>query len=67
MFFSKEKLGISIEPLLSEMKINLENIDILLDNLLQWAVINPKKNNKKYLLLVMNKMINSKRGFYLDE
>ena len=48
-------------------KINLENIDVLLDNLLEWAVINPKKNNKKELLVVMNKMINSKRGFYLDE
>ena len=48
-------------------KINLENIDILLENLLEWAVLNPKKNNKKELLLVMNKLINSKRGFYLDE
>ena len=48
-------------------KINIENIDVLLDNLLSWAVLNPKKNNKKELLLVMNKMINSKRGFYLDE
>lgn len=48
-------------------EINVENIDVLLDNLLEWAVLNPTKNNKKELLVVMNKMINSKRGFYLDE
>lgn len=48
-------------------KINIENVDILLESLLEWAVLNPRKNNKKELLVVMNKMINSKRGFYLDE
>lgn len=48
-------------------KINIENVDDLLENLLEWAVLNPRKNNKKELLIVMNKMINSKRGFYLDE
>lgn len=47
--------------------INTENIDVLLDNLLQWAVLNARKNNKKELLLVMKKMINSKRGFYLED
>ena len=46
--------------------INIENIDVLLDSILEWAVLNPKKNNKKELLLVATKMINSKRGFYLD-
>ena len=46
--------------------INIENIDVLLESLLEWAVQNPKKNNKKELLLVATKMINSKRGFYLD-
>lgn len=46
--------------------INIENIDVLLDSLLEWAVQNPKKNNKKELLLVATKMINSKRSFYLD-
>lgn len=46
--------------------INIENIDVLLESLLEWAVLNPKKNNKKELLLVATKMINSKRGFYLD-
>jgi len=46
--------------------INIENIDVLLDSLLEWAVLNPKKNNKKELLLVATKMINSKRSFYLD-
>lgn len=47
--------------------INVENVDEMLDELLEWAVLNPKKNNKKELLLVMNKKINSKRGFYLDD
>ncbi|MBR3884920.1 MAG: CCA tRNA nucleotidyltransferase [Clostridia bacterium] len=46
--------------------INIENIDVLLESILEWAVLNPKKNNKKELLLVATKMINSKRGFYLD-
>ena len=46
--------------------INIENIDVLLESLLEWAVLNPKKNNKKELLLVATKMINSKRSFYLD-
>ena len=46
--------------------INIENLDDLLDNLLNWAVLNPRKNNKKELLLVANKMINSKRAIYLD-
>ena len=46
--------------------INIENIDVLLEALLEWAVQNPKKNNKKELLLVATKMINSKRSFYLD-
>ena len=46
--------------------INIENIDVLLDSLLEWAVQNPKKNSKKELLLVAIKLINSKRSFYLD-
>ena len=46
--------------------INIENIDVLLESLLEWAVQNPKKNNKKELMLVATKMINSKRSFYLD-
>ena len=48
-------------------KINIENVDVLLDNLLLYAVLNPKKNNKQELLIVAKKLINSKRGFYLDE
>lgn len=46
--------------------INIEIIDVLLDALLDWAVLNPRKNNKKELLLVATKLINSKRSFYLD-
>lgn len=47
--------------------INVENIDVLLDSLHEWAVMNARKNNKQELLLVLKKMINSKRGFYLDD
>ena len=46
--------------------INIENIDVLLESLLEWAVQNPKKNNKKELLLVATTMRHSKRSFYLD-
>jgi len=47
--------------------INIENIDTLLDKVLMWAALNPKKNNKKELLLVATKLINSKRGFYIED
>lgn len=47
-------------------QINVENIDVLLDSILEWTILNPRKNNKKELLLVATKLINSKRGFYLD-
>ncbi len=46
--------------------INLENLDVLLDNMLEYAALNPRKNNKQELLVVAGKMINSKRDFYLD-
>ena len=48
-------------------KINLENVDTLLDKVLLWAAFNPKKNNKKELLDVAKKLINSKRAFYLED
>ena len=47
-------------------KINLENLDELLDKLLFKAALNPKKNNKQDLLVMANKLINSKRDYYLD-
>ena len=47
--------------------INIENIDTLLDKILMWAALNPKKNNKKDLLSVATKLINSKRGFYIED
>ena len=46
--------------------INIENLDVLLDNMLEYTAINPMKNNKQDLLVVARKMINSKRDFYLD-
>lgn len=46
--------------------IRLENIDTLLDNLLILTAIRPKKNNKKDLIIMANKVINSKRDFYLE-
>ena len=47
--------------------IKLENLDILIDKLLLFAAINPMKNNKKDLIIMANKLINSKRDFYLDK
>ena len=47
-------------------EIKLENLDELLKNLLMIAAINPRKNNKKELIIMANKLINSKRDFYLD-
>ena len=46
--------------------INLENLDVLLENLLEYAAINPKKNNKQDLLVAAKQKINSKRDFYLE-
>ena len=47
-------------------KINLENLDVLLEKLLEFAAINPRKNNKQDLLVEAKRMINSKRDFYLE-
>ena len=47
-------------------KINLENLDVLLDNLLEYAALNSRKNNKQDLLVAAKQMINSKRDFYLE-
>ena len=66
--FELKDLNITAEDIIKACpKINLESLEDLLDKILEYTVLNPKKNNKKELLLVMNKMINSKRGFYLDE
>ena len=48
-------------------KINLENLDELLDKLLFKAALCPKKNNKQDLLVMANKLINSKRDYYLEK
>lgn len=48
-------------------KINLENLDVLIDNMLEKTALNPKKNNKQDLLEMAGQMINSKRDFYLEE
>lgn len=48
-------------------KINLENLDELLDKILFKTALNPKINNKQDLLLVANKLINSKRDYYLEQ
>ncbi len=47
--------------------IKLENLDELLDRLLLLAAINPMKNNMKDLIIMANKLINSKRDFYLEQ
>ena len=48
-------------------KINIENLDELLDKLLFKTALNPKINNKQDLLLLANKLINSKRDYYLEQ
>lgn len=48
-------------------KINIENLDVLLDELLLEAALNPKKNDKQILLVEAGKLINSKRDYYIDE
>ena len=47
-------------------KINLEYLDNLLDDLLFEAALYPKKNNKQELLVVVDKLIKSKRDIYLE-
>lgn len=47
-------------------KIRVENIDVLLDNMLFLTALRPQKNNMKDLIIMANKVINSKRDFYLE-
>ena len=47
--------------------INLENLDDLLDKMLELTALKPKMNNKQDLLVLANKLINSKRDYYLEE
>lgn len=48
-------------------KINLENLDVLLENILQKTVLHMKTNSKESLLKVATNLINSKRDFYLEK
>ncbi len=48
-------------------KINVENLDDLLDALLFKTALNPKINNKQDLLAEAGKLINSKRDYYLEQ
>ena len=48
-------------------KIQIENIDDLIDEILKIVALNPKKNNKADLEVLVNKVINSNRDYYLDE
>ena len=48
-------------------KINIENLDILLDKMLLKTAICPMKNNKQDLLVLANKLINSNRDLFLEE
>lgn len=61
-------LNINGNDIINEIpKIKLENLDDLLDNLLMLAAINPKKNNKKDLIIMAHKLIKSKRDYYLEK
>lgn len=46
--------------------IRLENIDTLIENILERVALCPKKNNKEDLVILMHKVINSNRDYYLD-
>jgi hypothetical protein len=48
-------------------QINLENLDDLLDKVLFLTALSPKMNNKQDLLVLANKVINSKRDYYLEK
>lgn len=46
--------------------IRLENIDTLIENILERVALCPKKNNKEDLVILIHKVINSNRDYYLD-
>lgn len=47
--------------------VRIENIDTLIDNLLLKVAIDPTKNNKEALSVLVSKMISSNPDLYLDE
>jgi len=65
--FVLKDLNIRGDDIISAIpQIKLENLDDLLDEMLKIACYNPKKNNKEDLLVLANKLTNSKRDYYLD-
>lgn len=66
--FNLRDLNIRGDDIIKENpNINLENLDDLLDKILELTALNPKMNNKKDLLVLARKVINSKRDYYLEE
>jgi tRNA nucleotidyltransferase/poly(A) polymerase len=66
--FDKKDLLIKGDDIIKLVpRIRLENIDTLLDTLLEKVALSPKKNNKDDLEILVHKVINSNRDFYLDE
>ena len=66
--FTLQDLQIRGDDIISDNpNIKIENIDDLLDGLLFEAALKPKINNKKDLLFVAKKLINSKRDYYLEK
>lgn len=65
--FDRRDLNIRGDDIIKNMpNIKLENIDTLIENILERVALDPKKNNKEDLLLVMHKVVNSNRDYYLD-
>ena len=65
--FELKDLRINGEDVIKNFpRINIENLDDLLDAVLLKTALNPKTNNKQDLLVTVRKTINSNRDYYLD-
>ncbi len=66
--FTLAELAINGDDIIRNFpQINVENIDDLLDELLFKAALSPINNRKENLLILANKLINSKRDYYIDQ
>ena len=65
--FTLKELAINGDEIIRNFpQIKVENIDDLLDELLLKTALNPMNNRRENLLLMANKLINSKRDYYLE-
>lgn len=65
--FERKDLKIKGDEIIKQTpNLRLENIETLFDRLLEKVALDPKKNNKKDLLVLVNTLINSNRDLFLD-